>query len=1388
MSDRLALISLLLPGLCGGQNLSDTYYADIPKPGDVYTRETATRLTVCLNGQWQFQPAVGERSKPPAEGWGTLSVPGLWNVQWQSPVRGPGNKPPNTWPLRKAVLGWFRRVVEVPETPGAKRCLIELCQITGWARVFADDALAGELEWGGRVDVTEHLRGKKRVTLSVLVAAKRPGTRAHTIFDGPVAAGTGRSERGIVGDVFLHLLPGGPVVEHARIITSVRNSTWTAHCDLSRLAPDSRYRLSVEALGRDGRAAATMQRSFAADGSATSVEVQSSWLAPRLWELTDPHLYTCVVRLAHGNGELLDEHRTSFGFREIRLDREQFILNGRRIRLRPNLYYGAWFLMPSMCPVLMRAQLAGFKRDGFNTVQYWPGAFRSALVHLASEADRLGMLLIMPLESMVRAVGAFRAGKPPAQWRRKVERQVRLLGNHPSIVIWGVCPNTFGHALPPFLTRDRQPPYSYLKAKREGARVAMRAYKEIDPTRPILFHASDVGEVVGLNMYLNLMPVQEQKDFLEVWASEKDYPLAMVECGIPYYGTAMRYRRVGFPPYQCAPFVTELAAAYLGREAYALERDEYVENTAQMFRGNEAYHSWHAGKEPTVEPNFTPVSALFVKERWRSWRTWGITGGMIPWEYYLHAFDTGQRHQPYDNKDVAVGARSHPGCWPRGIRRGQLVPWTMPDDPNATIRYAKERRAAGSAFREVNQALLVYVGGPDDDHTSLAHNFRAGGDLTRDVIAIYDGDDPAGITMELSWTVTFGAHTIASDRAVLKMGCGDEQRVPIRLRLPTAEERTEGAITLSVDGRPADTYHFTAFPPTAAPSLRRQIKVFDPKGLTSRMLRRLGIPFGQFSAAPSSKEILVIGRDALSEGRFIAADLPRAVESGLRVVLLAQNPSFWEQRMGWRTAWHVARRFWFSQGAAALFDGIRESDLRDWAGTGTHLPAHYDYPEEVATNFPPPQPVWHCGNRGSVASIALEKPHYGSFTPLMEGEIDLAFSPLLELRFGRGAVYLVQLDLEDQCGVDPAAEKVLAAVLQLADQNGLARPGLRVYDGDAKQCLTHLQEGGNVLVEQRSLDDLTQAAAALGLELRTETRRLRGGGTELADWPELRGVSVSDLHWRGFMDVPVITSLDGGDVAANGLLARKRVGSGTVVFCQVDPAMFPVAPLRERRQRPDEFGKDGDRENKTYFRLSRWRAARLLNQLRTNLGGSPTAADAKFLQLLCSPPPERQVLDLTGEGWLVRHGEGEKDGWFLPRCDVSDWRPASVPIKWEANTPWVKPGPCWFRRDFAVAPGFPTRGLVVRIRISTEEAVFPYLNGRELTRCRETRGSFGRERLFYVPDGLAQQNNALAVKVYNFFGGGGLQAAPVRIETAARDGLYHPDHDYDDSLYRWCPW
>jgi beta-galactosidase len=51
------------------------------------------------------------------------------------------------------------------------------------------------------------------------------------------------------------------------------------------------------------------------------------------------------------------------------------------------------------------------------------------------------------------------------------------------------------------------------------------------------------------------------------------------------------------------------------------------------------------------------------------------------------------------------------------------------------------------------------------------------------------------------------------------------------------------------------------------------------------------------------------------------------------------------------------------------------------------------------------------------------------------------------------------------------------------------------------------------------------------------------------------------------------------------LIARKKVGKGVAIFCQVDPDGLPA-------------------DEKTYFRYTRWRATRAVAQLLANLGAS----------------------------------------------------------------------------------------------------------------------------------------------------------------------------------------
>ena len=531
-----------------------------------------------------------------------------------------------------------------------------------------------------------------------------------------------------------------------------------------------------------------------------------------------------------------------------------------------------------------------------------------------------------------------------------------------------------------------------------------------------------------------------------------------------------------------------------------------------------------------------------------------------------------------------------PGIWPDAVAEGDLVPWTVGADPHRP-QWAKAYSPVGQAFKEVNGPVLAWIGGPGQEHCDATHDCYGGQSLRRDIIAVYDGDVPGNRQLDVRWTATLNDTQLAHGAARLTVPPGGDSRLPVAVKFPDVRAKQRGRIELRLGGKVVDVYRFAVFP-SRRPNVAGTFRLYDPKGLTAEMLKKRGLPFIAWDGTFAAGDVLLVGRQALSQGKALDMDLAKAMQQGLRVVLFAQDVDFWETRMRWRTSWHVAREF-FRTGGADLA-GLSDEDLANWRSRGTLLGQRDAFPPQVAASFPPPAPVWHWGNANAVASVALEKPHYGNFTPLLEGEFDLAFSPLLEMRYGRGLLAICQLNLEENAGMDGAADAALDAVLEMV-RRPLPAPQLVVFDSaHAIQCRTHLERGGNVLVAGcKSEQELRAAAAELQLKVETKTARLRGS-TSLPRWPELRGVSVSDLHWRGFLDVPVMTRVKGGETGANGLLAKVAVGRGTVLFCQAYPDMFPVDAERAELQRPDFPPRSGQSASKTYFRLSRWRTRRLL--------------------------------------------------------------------------------------------------------------------------------------------------------------------------------------------------
>jgi hypothetical protein len=86
-----------------------------------------------------------------------------------------------------------------------------------------------------------------------------------------------------------------------------------------------------------------------------------------------------------------------------------------------------------------------------------------------------------------------------------------------------------------------------------------------------------------------------------------------------------------------------------------------------------------------------------------------------------------------------------------------------------------------------------------------------------------------------------------------------------------------------------------------------------------------------------------------------------------------------------------------------------------------------------------------------------------------------------------------------------------------------------------------------------------------------------------------------------------------GEVGAGGLLARRVVGNGVMLWAQLDPERL-------------------DADKTTYLRLTRWRQTRSLSQLMANLGASFTMDSRIFRP---EAPQSEVVVSLAGP-WQAR--------------------------------------------------------------------------------------------------------------------------------------------------------
>ncbi|MGK7902168.1 MAG: glycoside hydrolase family 2 protein [Hormoscilla sp.] len=1226
-----------------------------------------------LNGVWQFIPAVATaQQEPPTEGWGKIRVPGDWRNEGAKRVpglinRGTGDawKEFNGKQLAKA---WYQRTVTIPADWQGRRIILSLERISAHASLYVNNLQCGQVKWPyGAVDITKVVQPGRQATLSLLVTAAEDPSKPIILADNNTYITEAKlKSRGLIGEVRLLSLPNQAYISDLFVQPSTRKKLLKLDVELTDVTKAGTVDLIATMFDEKGEVEQKFTTTSRIEPLPTqTLQVAWDWANPRLWDVGKPNLYTLRLQVK-GNG-IDDEYDQSFGFREFWIEGRKFYLNGSEIRLRPVYHGDMWQAWVVDIPSVMDNMIDGYFWAGFNIAELWPWNYierdRWHFRELFAErADLKGFPIMAPALDAGRSGYAYKWKKAEGKrlWEPKMVRDLRRYRNHPSILMWANSPNFFAPK------SDDQNPRRIGQKQVEGTfgswwdRIWKNRYpigsdivatiKKYDPTRPVLVHnGGAVGDVYALNSYLNLIPLQEREEWLSHWIKQGDMPYMVVEFGTPLHGAMMRGRYGLLQGSAFEPLMTEYSAIYFGKEAYQLETPAYRNKITELFIQDQKYKSWHGNPELDLAPAFQKLQYLFSTNTWRSWRTFGMTGGMIPWAngHGWEIASTGREMIDLDLcKGEALSQRKNTA------QRGVYLPQIQKNFCHYFQPPGYIIHPGGQAIIQNNGPTLAWIAGGSESFVAKDHSFGSGEKLAKQAVLINDTRKKQKFSFD--WQVKVDGQPVATGKKRGTISSATTQFFPLEVVLPEVTGKVDAEVILKAtigDRQHQDRFPFRVFPHESIPPntpygrgepLGPAIAAFDPVGKTTRMLEELGYNVVPWDGSPT-ENLVVIGREALSSRQVdwwnrsspeqkLLGNLETFVRKGGRVIIFPQDPEWIHGSLGLRVAPHLSRRVFPIQGNHPVVKGLDEQDLRNWRGETTLVEA---YPNMIFTGMKlsPPRSLpwygWHWGNRGTVSSAPIEKPHRSSWRPILESEFDLAYTPLMELDYGQGRLILTTLDFEDRVLQEPAAKQLLRQAIAYAETAPISAKAQQVIligsDADARQL-----DGLGLIYQRASSLRADADLIIVGADAKISDEQLRGylsaggrlfflprrdtsgkilgvsagkvnnftGSLTVPDWIETRGLSASDVRSRADYDAWLIQS--GGEIAADGLLSRVQLGDGVAIFCQLDPDSLNADTL-------------------TYFRYTRWRHTRAISQILANLGASFQADRQIFQQLQQAP-------------------------------------------------------------------------------------------------------------------------------------------------------------------------
>jgi hypothetical protein len=899
---------------------------------------------------------------------------------------------------------WYWREFTAPAHPYTQgRYIIQFGAVAYFAEVWLNGVRVGEHEGSEtpfEVDVTHAIKPKAINLLAVRVL--KPGDQA---IDGFVLNEIPhRNER-------VNFIPGnsfdyGGIVEPVQLLM-----TPAVRVDDIFLGPDWKtgdIRAQVRlrnATSRTTKAHLQLVVSPAANGKTLLVERLTRSVVPgdtpvevrmhvdnhRLWDLVDPYLYRVSVRVNADGIDGSDEASVRCGFRDFRVEKGYFRLNGKRIFVRSshtgNHCPVGQIVPPVGAPDLLRLDLLYAKASGFNMLRFISGM---AHPYQLDMCDEIGLLVYE--ESLA---GWLLADSPKmkARYELSIREMVRRDRNHPSLAMWGLLNET-----------EDGPVF------REAV-SALSLVRSVDDTRLVLLGSGRWDRHPSIGSLSN----PGSQDWEYEWGKEGPgaAPTHMTKVGGQIQGVGDVHF---YPHVPQTPEVTDQLRT-LGADSKPVFLSEYGIGS-MMDVIHEARMYEQMGARPDME-DYVLVKSMADKLT-ADWNRLGMEGVYAFPTYFLRDSQLRMaRHRLLGFNAI----RSNPkicgfnltGLLDHGIT-GEGV-WRFWRDWKPGVMDAMRDGWAPVRWCLFVNPTNVYVGQTVKLEAALANE-----DVLRpgEYPARFRVSGPAGIAWEKAANVLIPSAQPGADGPLAVQAMAEE----VTLSGPPGDYE----LTASFDRGAAATeasWQFHLTDPQSLPHLGQRVTLWGVPSAVQAWLKSQGVMSDPFTgSAPSRRELILVGEPAEAGGdREPWKELARRMARGSTVVFLSQDVfKRDEDAVAWLPLEQKGRCYKFDDWlyhkecvakAHPVFEGLQGRGILDWYHYGPVIPSFLldgqETPAEVIA-----------------AAFAA-----GYYTPGGYGSGVL----LGVYRFGEGRFIVNTFPLLEQVDKHPAADRLLLNLVKFAGES-----------------------------------------------------------------------------------------------------------------------------------------------------------------------------------------------------------------------------------------------------------------------------------------------------------------------------------------------------------------